>query len=60
VYDGIAKSSEAREVVENIAISEAQRRVLEDYMRVMNELDVQVTNLSEGQLSIEDKPPEVY
>jgi hypothetical protein len=29
-------------------------------MRVMNELDVQVTNLSEGQLSIEDKPPEVY
>lgn len=59
LYPAFTKSERASEAVHSIEISEAQRRVLEEYGRVMRELNLQIKDVSEGEFSIEDEPPRV-
>lgn len=56
----LSKDSRARETLDRLEISEAQRRVLEDYSRVMSELNLQIRDVSKGEFTIDDAPPEVY
>ncbi len=56
----ISKTSRAYETIGNLEITEAQRRTLEDYRRVMSELNLQIEDASEREFSIEDKPPTVH
>ncbi len=53
------KSERASNTLERVEISDAQIRVLEEYERVMSELNLQIKELSEGEFSIEDEPPKV-
>lgn len=55
-----SKISRAREAIDSLEITDAQRRVLEDYRRVMSELNLQIKEVSEGKFSIEDEPPTVH
>jgi hypothetical protein len=59
-YPAFKKTVRAREAVHSLEITDAQRRILDEYRRVMGELNFQINELSEWEFSIENEPPTVH